>query len=61
MLTQSPITVTVVTDDHVLDERSSLLGLGGGGGGARSAQDKKAQLVKAAFYGVQVFYSFFIM
>lgn len=38
-------------------ERSSLLRLGS----SVEAQEKKAKLVNAAFYGVQVFYSFFIM
>lgn len=38
-------------------ERSSLLRLGS----SVAAQEKKAKTVNAAFYGVQVFYSFFIM
>ena len=38
-------------------ERSSLLRLGS----SVEAQEKKAKIVNAAFYGVQVFYSFFIM
>lgn len=38
-------------------ERSSLLRLGS----SVQAQEKKAKVVNAAFYGVQVFYSFFIM
>jgi hypothetical protein len=36
-------------------ERSSLLGFAGG------QPEKQSRIVKAAFYGVQVFYSFFIM
>lgn len=38
-------------------ERSSLLRLGG----SVQAGKQKGKVVKAAFYGVQVFYSFFIM
>ena len=38
-------------------ERSSLLRLGS----SVAAQEKKAKVVNAAFYGIQVFYSFFIM
>ncbi|KAK6432007.1 copper transpport protein [Oleoguttula sp. CCFEE 5521] len=38
-------------------ERSSLLWVGQG----RSAEEQTGRVVKAAFYGVQVFYSFFIM
>lgn len=41
-------------DNH---ERSSLLWSGKGAG----QQEKKAKVVKAAFYAAQVFYSFFIM
>lgn len=36
-------------------ERSSLLGLSG------VQQEKQGRIIKAAFYGLQVFYSFFIM
>jgi hypothetical protein len=39
------------------EERSSLLWAGN----AAEAEEKTGRLVKAAFYGVQVFYSFFIM
>jgi copper transporter 1 len=39
-------------------ERSSLLGFAGN---VAEGEEKKAKVVKAAFYGVQVFYSFFIM
>lgn len=39
------------------EERSSLLWLGQRAGSA----EKKVKLVKALFYAVQVFYSFFIM
>jgi copper transporter 1 len=39
------------------NEHSSLLAPGSSVG----AQEKQAKVVKAAFYGVQVFYSFFIM
>lgn len=38
-------------------ERSSLLRLGS----SVEAQEKKAKVINAVFYGVQVFYSFFIM
>ena len=38
-------------------ERSSLLPLGS----SAAAQEKQVKVAKAAFYGVQVFYSFFIM
>nr|OQO30581.1 hypothetical protein B0A51_01207 [Rachicladosporium sp. CCFEE 5018] len=38
-------------------ERSSLLWVGQG----RGAEEQTGRVVKAAFYGVQVFYSFFIM
>nr|OQO26427.1 hypothetical protein B0A51_04949 [Rachicladosporium sp. CCFEE 5018] len=38
-------------------ERGSLLWVGQG----RSAEEQTGRVVKAAFYGVQVFYSFFIM
>ena len=44
-----------VDDDN--HERSSLLWSGKGAG----QQEKKVKVVKAAFYAVQVFYSFFIM
>lgn len=42
-------------DQH--SERSSLLPVGS----SIAAQEKQTKIVKAAFYGVQVFYSFFIM
>lgn len=38
-------------------ERSSLLWAGS----SVQAEEKKGKVVKAALYGVQVFYSFFIM
>lgn len=44
-------------EDDEDGERSSLLWLGQKAGGA----EKKVKLVKALFYAVQVFYSFFIM
>jgi hypothetical protein len=38
------------------------IGVGSSGGlQAGRNQDKQAQLIKAVFYGAQVFYSFFIM
>ena len=40
-----------------VEERSSLLWAGG----AAQKEQQKGKLVMAAFYGVQVFYSFFIM
>lgn len=39
------------------DERSSLLATGS----SVKAEEQKGKIVKALFYGVQVFYSFFIM
>ncbi|KAL8714874.1 MAG: hypothetical protein Q9220_001387 [cf. Caloplaca sp. 1 TL-2023] len=44
-------------EDDVLRERSSLLWAGKSAGEAQ----KKQKIIKAAFYAVQVFYSFFIM
>lgn len=44
-------------DDHD-PERGSLLGTTGA---SVPAEEKKGKTVKAALYGVQVFYSFFIM
>lgn len=44
-------------DEDGSTERSSLLAPGS----SVAAQEKSAKAVKAAFYGVQVFYSFFIM
>ena len=49
------ITLSRGTKDDV--ERSSLLAAGN----AVAAEEKKGKTVKAALYGVQVFYSFFIM
>ncbi|EME79429.1 uncharacterized protein MYCFIDRAFT_34933 [Pseudocercospora fijiensis CIRAD86] len=40
------------------NERSSLLGLAGN---SVAAEEKKGKTIKAVLYGVQVFYSFFIM
>ena len=40
-----------------MPERHSLLGTGNSVG----AQEQSAKVVKAVLYGVQVFYSFFIM
>lgn len=47
----------VFAKDDEGEERSSLLWLGQRAGSA----EKKVKLVKALFYAVQVFYSFFIM
>lgn len=44
-------------DDGAGRDRGSFLWSGKGAG----RQEKKVRLVKAAFYAVQVFYSFFIM
>lgn len=46
-----------VEGDDDGNESSSLLWSGKGAG----QQEKKARFVKAGFYAVQVFYSFFIM
>lgn len=40
-------------------EQSSLLPLTAGN--TAEAEEKKGKIVKAALYGIQVFYSFFIM
>ncbi|KXT15056.1 hypothetical protein AC579_1496 [Pseudocercospora musae] len=40
------------------NERSSLLGLAGN---SVAAEEKKGKTIKAVLYGIQVFYSFFIM
>jgi hypothetical protein len=37
------------------------IGVGSSGGLQAGRKDKQAQLIKAVFYGAQVFYSFFIM
>ena len=42
-------------------ERNSLLTTTTMAGNAVAAEEKKGKTVKAALYGVQVFYSFFIM
>jgi hypothetical protein len=42
-------------------ERNSLLNTTSMAGNAVAAEEKKGKTVKAALYGVQVFYSFFIM
>lgn len=42
---------------EAIQERSSLLWAGN----AAEAEEKKGKMIKAALYGVQVFYSFFIM
>ena len=42
--------------DGVENERSPLWS-----GNAAAAEEQKGKLVKAALYGIQVFYSFFIM
>lgn len=44
-------------DQDGTTERSSLLA----SGSSAPAKEKEGKVVKAAFYGVQVFYSFFIM
>lgn len=41
-------------------ERSSLLSSTGGAAGVKG-QAQRAQVIKALLYGLQVFYSFFIM
>lgn len=42
-----------------IGEQSSLLWMTAGN--AAEAEEKKGKIVKAALYGIQVFYSFFIM
>ncbi|KAK3675858.1 copper transpport protein [Recurvomyces mirabilis] len=43
---------------NLAGERGSLLGFSGS---AVQAEEQKGKVVKAALYGIQVFYSFFIM
>ena len=51
------LSLRIYEDDDNNHERSSLLWSGKDAG----QQEKKVRVVKAAFYAVQVFYSFFIM